>query len=188
MRRQHRHIITRHNHHVPVALSQETRGLLGLYLIDYNVVLLRIGEVVKVGWRLASMQPHEVAARRLRRRRYLHLVYVARLNLCLHEEVHDTIELLANDTEEANFILDYDGLLTDGSKLARRDILTVHPESGNLEERLLLVFNTSGCHIVMPRRTTLERNPTHAHRRVGVTLRNPCPKGRERVYTFVTHP
>ena len=107
--------------------------MLGLDLIDDDLVLLCVDEVVEICGLCAAVLLGEVRFCRLYRRRELDLVDVARLNLRLHQVVHLAVDAAADDAEVADLVLKNDGLRQHGFVSAG------YTKSGDLEEAALRV-------------------------------------------------
>ena len=129
---------------VAVSLAEKAGGLLGLYLIDDDLVLLCVNEVVEVCGTCAAVLLREVGFCRLDGRRKLDFVDVARLDLRLHQIVHFAVYALADDAEIADLVLEDDGLGENSF------IAAGYAKSGDLEEAAGRVADRAGGGVVMP--------------------------------------
>ena len=145
--------------HVAVLLPQVPRALLALEFVHEHPDARPIEEVFEVGGRGAAMHAREVAARRLDRRRQLHGVDVAGLDLGLHEEVPDAAEDARQDAEDADLGLVHDRLIP----LADRAEVGADANAFHGEEPARVVRQAQRRAAEAPSAELRKRHPRDAH-------------------------
>ena len=145
MRRQDFHVLVHFDDDVAVALAEEARRLLGLYLIDDDLVFSCVDEVVEIRRLCAAVLLGEVGFCRLNGRGKLDFVDVARLDLRLHQVVHLAAHASADDAEVADLVLEKD-------RLGEHSFVAAgYAKSGDLEESAMRVADRAGGRVVAPR-------------------------------------
>ena len=107
---QKRDLLVDPNDDISISFLVKSGRLLGLDLIDDNLISSSVDKVVQIRRLLPAVLLREIALCRLDCRGKLNLVYVSRLDLCLHQKMHDPVDLLADDPEVPDLRLKNDRL------------------------------------------------------------------------------
>ena len=87
---------------------------------------------------------HKITLGSLYGRRYLDLVDISRLDLCLHQKIQDTVKFLTNDSKISDLVLNDDRLLIKDPTIFRL-LKTLY-----LKKRAVPVSDLSSFLIIMP--------------------------------------
>ena len=131
---------------VAVALAEEAGALLGLQLVEEDLVATRLLEVVEVERLAAFVDLGVVAAGGLERRGELNVVDIARLDLGLQEKVQHAVDLPGEDPEEPDLGLVDDRLVP----AAARAVVLADTDALDGEELARLVAEVAGRGIEGP--------------------------------------
>ena len=144
---------------VTVALPEEPGTLLALQLVEHYLILPCAPEIVEIRRTFPAVDARVVAACRLERRRELHAIYVARLDLRLQKEIKHPVDFLAYYAKTSDL-----GLVDDGLPPSRYAILVlVDVDTLYREELPGLMAKVAGRGVEAPTLQLRERNLLDLH-------------------------